>query len=36
MKVILKSIGQQSENDLSFLTSTHAIQYVKELEHKKA
>jgi len=35
VKVILKSIGEQSTNDLSFLTSSHAIQYVKELEQSK-
>ena len=35
VKVILRSIGEQSENDLSFLTSSHAIQYVRELESSK-
>ena len=35
VKVILKSIGEQNVQDLSFLTSTHAIQYVKELECSK-
>ena len=32
MKVILKDLGIQSENDLSFITSEHAVQYVRELE----
>lgn len=32
VKVILKDLGIQSENDLSFITSEHAIQYVRELE----
>lgn len=35
VKVILRSIGTQSDNDLSFLTSSHAIQYVRELESSK-
>ena len=35
VKVILRSIGEQNENDLSFLTSSHAIQYVRELESSK-
>ena len=35
VKVILRSIGAQSDNDLSFLTSSHAIQYVRELESSK-
>lgn len=30
--VILKDLGVQSEADLSFLTSKHAINYVRELE----
>lgn len=30
--VILKDLGVQSEQDLSFLTSKHAINYVRELE----
>lgn len=30
--VILKDLGVQSESDLSFLTSKHAINYVRELE----
>lgn len=30
--VILKDLGLQSETDLSFLTSKHAINYVRELE----
>mmetsp|Transcript_363 Transcript_363/g.300 ORF Transcript_363/g.300 Transcript_363/m.300 type:complete len:138 (+) Transcript_363:2307-2720(+) len=32
VKVILKDLGIQSDNDLSFITSEHAIQYVRELE----
>ena len=35
VKVILHSCGEQSENDLSFLTSSHAIKYVRELECSK-
>ena len=30
--MILKDLGVQSEEDLSFITSEHAIQYVRELE----
>ena len=38
MKVILKDLGIQSDHDLSFITSEHAIQYVRELEssHSKS
>jgi hypothetical protein len=38
VKVILKDLGIQSEHDLSFITSEHAIQYVRELEssHSKS
>ena len=32
VKVILKELGHQSEESLSFLTSEHAISYVRELE----
>ena len=32
VKVILKDLGPQTNNDLSFLTSEHAVQYVRELE----
>lgn len=35
VKVILRSIGEQTDSDLSFLTSSHAIQYVRELESSK-
>ena len=30
--MILKDLGVQTDNDLSFLTSEHAVQYVRELE----
>jgi hypothetical protein len=33
--VILQGLGPQSEEDLSFISSNHAIQYVKDLEGKK-
>lgn len=38
MKVILKDLGIQKDHDLSFITSEHAIQYVRELEssHSKS
>jgi hypothetical protein len=38
VKVILKDLGIQSDHDLSFITSEHAIQYVRELEssHSKS
>jgi hypothetical protein len=32
VKVILKDLGIQSDNDLSYITSEHAVQYVRELE----
>jgi hypothetical protein len=32
VKVILKDLGPQNEQDLSFLTSENAVQYVRELE----
>jgi hypothetical protein len=32
LKVILKDLGIQTDEDLSFITSEHAIQYVRELE----
>lgn len=32
VKVILKDLGIQTDHDLSFITSEHAIQYVRELE----
>ena len=32
VKVILRSLGEPSDNDLSFLTSNHALQYVREIE----
>jgi len=31
VRLILKALGPQSSNDLSFLTSTHAVKYVAEL-----
>ena len=34
MKVILKDLEPQSKDDLSFITSEHAVMYVKELEEK--
>ena len=30
--MILKDLGQQTPGDLSFLTSKHAMTYIKELE----
>ena len=32
MKLILKELGKQTEEELSFITSDHAVNYVKELE----
>ena len=32
VKVILKSLGMQDDNDFSFITSDHAVQYAKELQ----
>lgn len=32
VKVILKTLGPQSDSDLSFVTSNHAIRYVRDLE----
>jgi len=34
VKVILRDIGHQSDNQLSFISSKHAISYVKDLELK--
>jgi hypothetical protein len=34
VKVILRDIGRQSESQLSFISSKHAISYVKDLEAK--
>lgn len=31
MKVILDHIGKQDENDLSFISSTYAVDYVNDL-----
>ena len=36
LKLILRGLGHQSDFDLSFLTSQHAIQYVNELESNEA
>ena len=35
VKVILESIGAQTEEDLSFVSSNHAIQYIRDLENPK-
>ena len=32
VKVILKTLGLQSDSDLSFITSNHAVRYVRDLE----
>ena len=32
VKVILKELGTQTEEQLSFLTSEHALTYIRELE----
>ena len=32
MKVILRILGKQSDQDLSFVSSEHAVAYVRDLE----
>ena len=36
IKVILKELGEQNDESLSFLTSEHAISYIRELEQANA
>ena len=35
VKVILKSIGTLDQQDLSFITSEHALTYLKQIEDKQ-
>ena len=35
MKKIIEQLGPQSEEDMSFLSSQHAMNYVKDLAGKK-
>jgi len=35
VKIILHGIGKQTNQDLSFITSEHAVNYVRELENTR-